>query len=135
MEASQFNSQDDPKYDLVRQKLAEAKLARKNAEEDAKMLRNRINMLRMEQAKASKKIEDTHKKALDIVSIKQQNISYQENKLEQKIKKKEEEEKKTLSNKSKKEITLYNIKTKKEQHEETKHMVTSEIKQELYVLS
>ena len=133
MDLSIQYTQEGAQYDQVRRKLAEAKLARKNAEEDAKMLKNRINMLRMEQEKATKKIEDTHKKALDIVSIKQQNISVQEKKLEQQIKKKKDTEQKTLSNKSKKEMTMYNIKSKKEQHEEAKFRTTSEIKQELQV--
>ena len=125
--------QVESNYDQVRVKLQSAKLARKNAEEDAKMLRNRINMLKLEQVKASKKIQETHQKALTIVTIQQQNIGAQETKLHQKLRLQQEEKKLNSSNKTKKELTLSAIKSKKVQHEEAKHSATKEIKQELYI--
>ena len=44
-----------------------SKIGRKRAEEDVKLLANRIALLKMEEKKAWKKIEDTKKKARDIV--------------------------------------------------------------------
>ena len=49
------------------EKLIESKGARKRAEEDAKLLANRIKLLKQEEQKAWKKIEDTKKKAKQIM--------------------------------------------------------------------
>jgi len=51
--------------------------ARKRAEEDVKLLHNRIQLLKMEEKKAWKKIEDTKNKAKEIMSVKQRNIETQ----------------------------------------------------------
>ena len=48
-------------------KFTEAKSMRKRAEEDAKLLANRIALLKQEEAKALKKIEETRKKAQEIM--------------------------------------------------------------------
>lgn len=47
--------------------------SRKQAEEDARLLQNRIMLLRLEEKKAWKKIEETKKKAKDIMVLKQRN--------------------------------------------------------------
>ena len=47
--------------------------SRKQAEEDARLLQNRITLLRLEEKKAWKKIEETKKKAKDIMVLKQRN--------------------------------------------------------------
>ena len=51
----------------LHQKLVAAKLARKRAEDDLRLLTNRIQLLKAEEARAFKKIEQTRKKAGDIV--------------------------------------------------------------------
>ena len=53
--------------------LALIKKARKQAEEDAKLLANRIALLKQEEIKTAKKIEETKAKALEIYQLKLQN--------------------------------------------------------------
>jgi len=53
--------------------LTTAKEARKRAELDAQLLANRIALLKQEEEKAWKKIEETRKRAGDIVQLRQQN--------------------------------------------------------------
>lgn len=50
-------------------KLAEAKVMRKRADEDAKLLANRIALLKQEELKARLKIEETKKKAQEILYL------------------------------------------------------------------
>lgn len=57
----------------LRQKLMESKVARKKTEEDTKVLMNRLQLLKNEEQKAWKKIEETKKKALEIMKTKQRN--------------------------------------------------------------
>ena len=54
-------------------KLAEAKQMRKQADEDARLLANRIALLKQEEMKAMKKIEETRKKAQDIMEARKRN--------------------------------------------------------------
>ena len=56
---------DDDDETLYR-KLTAAKIARKRAEEDLKLLTNRIKLLKSEENKAHKKINETRKRANDI---------------------------------------------------------------------
>ena len=63
----------------MHRKLVAAKIARKRAEEDLKLLSNRINLLKQEENRAYKKIDQTRKKAGEIVQQRKRNI---ENKLE-----------------------------------------------------
>jgi len=48
-------------------------VSRKRAQEDVKLLANRIALLKQEEQKAWKKIEDTKKKANDIINVRQRN--------------------------------------------------------------
>ena len=57
----------------LHQQLVEAKIARKRAEEDERLLANRIHLLRQEEEKARKKIDETKKRASDIIGMKQRN--------------------------------------------------------------
>lgn len=53
--------------------LTGAKEARKRAEQDAQLLANRIALLKQEEEKAWKKIEETRKRAAEIVELRKQN--------------------------------------------------------------
>jgi len=57
----------------VQANLTAAKEARKRAELDAQLLANRIALLKQEEEKAWKKIEDTRKKATEIMDLRKQN--------------------------------------------------------------
>lgn len=57
----------------LRQKLLESKMSRKRTEEDSKILFNRLQLLRNEEQKAWKKIEETKKKAQEIMKARQRN--------------------------------------------------------------
>lgn len=59
--------------------LAEQRATKKRAQDDVKLLANRIALLKLEEKKAWKKIEETKKKAVDIMKVRQRN---QENKTE-----------------------------------------------------
>merc|ERR1712137_1272272 len=53
--------------------LTSAKESRKRAELDAQLLANRIALLRQEEEKARKKIEETRQKAMDVMELRLQN--------------------------------------------------------------
>ena len=63
-----MNVYEDDDDETLHRKLVAAKVARKRAEEDLKLLSNRIGLLRQEESKAWKKIDETKKKAKDILS-------------------------------------------------------------------
>ena len=54
-------------------KIATTKQARKQAKEDVKLLQNRINLLKLEEKKAWKKIEEKKKKAYEVMKVRQRN--------------------------------------------------------------
>eukprot|EP00349_Pseudokeronopsis_sp_Brazil_P000197 CAMPEP_0202959850 /NCGR_PEP_ID=MMETSP1396-20130829/4032_1 /ASSEMBLY_ACC=CAM_ASM_000872 /TAXON_ID= /ORGANISM="Pseudokeronopsis sp., Strain Brazil" /LENGTH=101 /DNA_ID=CAMNT_0049678673 /DNA_START=35 /DNA_END=340 /DNA_ORIENTATION=- len=54
-------------------RLADQRQQRKKAEDDVKLLANRIQLLKMEEKKAWKKIEETKKKAREIMQVRQRN--------------------------------------------------------------
>jgi ElaB/YqjD/DUF883 family membrane-anchored ribosome-binding protein len=99
-------TQDDEEIDLtpyeedddetLHRKLVHAKIARKRAEEDLKLLSNRINLLKMEESKAFKKIDSTRKKAMDIVQQRKRNIENQQEKMVRQQQKANEEAQKTM---------------------------------------
>merc|ERR1712096_156372 len=53
-----------------------AKHARKRAEDDAKLLSNRIALLKAEEQKAWKKIEETRNRATQIMKLRQRNAEF-----------------------------------------------------------
>lgn len=53
--------------------LVNSRAAKKRAAEDVKLLANRIALLKQEEKKALKKIEDTKKRAEDIIDVKKRN--------------------------------------------------------------
>jgi len=61
-------------------KLLISKMATKEIESEAKTLANRIALLENEEKKVLKKIEETKKKALDIMQIKNRNKDASEHK-------------------------------------------------------
>ena len=63
--------------------LAQAKKARQESEEQAKLLANRIALLRQEEAKANKKIEDTRRRAREILEARIRNQEAQRRKEEE----------------------------------------------------
>ena len=60
--------------ETLHRKLVAAKIARKRAEEDLKLLSNRISLLKQEEMRAYKKIDQTRKKAGDIVHQRRRNM-------------------------------------------------------------
>ena len=60
-------------YDNVTGKLVDSRQNRKKAAEDVKLLANRIALLKAEEKKAWKKIEDTKKKATEINKVRLRN--------------------------------------------------------------
>jgi hypothetical protein len=59
--------------DNIHEVLIDAKEQRKRADQDAKVLANRIALLKAEEAKAWKKIEETKKRATEIMKTRQRN--------------------------------------------------------------
>ena len=66
-----YEEDDD---ETLHRKLVAAKIARKRAEEDLKLLSNRINLLKQEENRAYKKIDQTRKKATEIVQQRKRNL-------------------------------------------------------------
>jgi len=64
MDLTPYEEDDD---ETLHRKLVAAKIARKRAEEDLNLLSNRISLLKQEENRAYKKIDQTRKKANDIV--------------------------------------------------------------------
>jgi hypothetical protein len=62
-----LNVYEDDDDETLHRKLVAAKIARKRAEEDRKLLANRISLLKQEEMKAWKKIDETKKRAKDIM--------------------------------------------------------------------
>lgn len=91
-----------------RTQLLESKMIRKKAEEDAQLLANRIALLQLEEKKAMKKIEETKKKAKEIIELKNRNLQSQKEREHMKKQKEEEEIKKLIQNKSVKEQVKIN---------------------------
>ena len=83
--------------------LAQAKKARQESEEQAKLLANRIALLRQEEAKANKKIEDTRRRAREILEARIRNQEAQRRKEEERKAREREEELKAESNRLAKE--------------------------------
>lgn len=77
--------------------LAQYKNRRKRVQQDVDLLHNRIKMLRLEEERAMKKIQETRKKANQIMELKKQN----DMKYEQKLKQKERQHKRLNMKKGK----------------------------------
>lgn len=80
-------------------KLAEAKQMRKRADEDARLLANRIALLKQEEMKAQKKIEETRRKAQEILNLRSRNTEILKEKEEKRKQAEEEERIRTEQNK------------------------------------
>ena len=71
-------------------KLVEAKQMRKRVDEDARLLSNRISLLKQEELKALKKIEETRKKAQEIIEGRNRNLKEEQRR--ESIRRQKEEE-------------------------------------------
>ena len=76
--------------DEFKQKLLATKIERKRAEESAQALNNRVQLLEQEEKKVLKKIDETRKKAQEIMELKNRNLQAARDK-EEKRKREEEE--------------------------------------------
>ena len=73
---------DDAVKQAGKNRLLQAKLQRKQAEADAQLLANRIALLRQEEAKAWKKIQQTKIRATEILNLREDNEKRAQNKAE-----------------------------------------------------
>jgi len=83
MDLTPYEEDDD---ETLHRKFCAAKAARKRAEEDLKLLCNRIGLLKMEEGKVVKKIDETRKRATQIVSQRQRNVMTNQAKEERRLK-------------------------------------------------
>jgi hypothetical protein len=88
-------------------KLAEAKQMRKRADEDARLLSNRIALLKQEEMKAMKKIEETRRKAQEIMEARNRNLEEQRKREEARKQKEDEENFKMEQNRKNRERIRY----------------------------
>lgn len=91
-----MNTSQDFKEQL---RLNEAKKLRKQAEEDSRLLENRIALLKLEEQKALRKIEETRRKAHEIITARNRNFEELKKKEELKRQRDEEEAQKLEQNK------------------------------------
>ena len=88
-------------------KLAEAKQMRKRADEDARLLANRIALLRQEEQKAHRKIEETRQKAQKILSLRNKNTELLKLKEEDRRLKQEKEFQRLAEQRKVRELKLF----------------------------
>lgn len=115
MDLTPYEEDDDA---TLHQKLVAAKLARKRAEDDLQLLTNRIGLLKQEENRAFKKIEQTRKKAGDIIYQRRRNqetLAEKEMRIQQKL---NEEAQITLFHKAQKEDLKQKIHFNKRAHGE-----------------
>jgi hypothetical protein len=79
---------------------------RKRAEEDARLLANRIALLKQEESKAWKKIEDTRKRAKEIMETRARHLERARKKEEERRAKEEEEKLRQMQNRLQKQQQL-----------------------------
>ena len=77
MDLTPYEEDDE---ETLHRKLVAARIARKRAEEDLKLLTNRIMLLKQEENRAYKKIDQTRKKAGDIISQRRRNMEIHQEK-------------------------------------------------------
>ena len=97
MDLTPYEEDDD---ETLHRKFCAAKAARKRAEEDLKLLCNRIGLLKMEEGKVVKKIDETRKRATQIVSQRQRNVMTNQAKEERRLKQRMDEEYKRQMNRA-----------------------------------
>ena len=86
-----LNVYEDDDDETLHRKLIAAKIARKRAEEDHKLLSNRIALLKQEEQKAWKKFDETKKRTNDILCARQRNLEVAADRIERQRQKDEEE--------------------------------------------
>jgi hypothetical protein len=72
--------------------LVATRMNKKKAQDDAKLLANRIALLKLEEKKAWKKIQETKKKAEQVIQIRERNYEEKQRKIEIRRQKEIEEE-------------------------------------------
>lgn len=82
MDLTPYEDDDDA---TLHKKYCAARLARKRAEDDLKLLCNRIGLLKMEEGKVVKKIDETRKRANQIVTQRHRNIATAKAKAERQL--------------------------------------------------
>lgn len=115
MDLTPYEEDDD---ETLHRKLVAAKIARKRAEEDLKLLTNRISLLKTEEMRAYKKIDQTRKKATDIVGQRKRNMDVAREKNMRLQMKMNEEAQMTLLHKAQKEEQRQKINYQKRAHGE-----------------
>jgi len=105
----------DNEDSAYRTQLLESKMIRKKAEEDAQLLANRIALLQQEEKRAMKKIEETKKKAKEIMDLKNRNLQAQKEREQLRKQKDEEDMKKMMQNKASKDQVKINQETNRNQ--------------------
>ena len=127
MDLTPYEEDDDA---TLHQKLVAAKLARKRAEDDLRLLTNRINLLKQEEGRAFKKIEQTRKKAGDIVYQRRRNMENQAEKQMRAQMKLNEEVQVTLMHKAQREEQQAKIQYNKHAHAQKIRSDVSAVKEE-----
>jgi len=100
--------------------LADQRVSRKRAQEDVKLLANRIALLKLEEKKAWKKIEETKKKAGDIMQVRVRNQETSKNKQQLRAQREQEEHERLERNREERlrqsEMIKHNMMTKAEKN-------------------
>lgn len=117
--------------DEFKQRLLNKKIERKRAEESALALNNRVLLLEQEERKVLKKIDETRKKAQEIMELKNRNLQAAREKEEKRKREEEELEARRQELKEGKEIQTSNIQTKKQSVKDRLKNDVSQMKKEL----
>lgn len=124
------NVNEDDDIDTLYKKLRASKRARIRADEDAKLLENRIKLLRQEETKARKKINETKKRAKDIVNTKKRNHDATKKKKDLQKKRENEANRRAIENERMRNSIQKRVKTTKQEYHKKRKEEADLLKQE-----
>lgn len=127
MDLNVYEEDDD---ETLHRKLILAKMARKKAEEDHRLLSNRIALLKQEEQKAWKKFDETKKRTNEILVAKQRNKEVAEERAERIRQKQEEEYMRRQMSLQYKEQIKANVDATKRNHEDKVRREVENLKNE-----
>lgn len=127
MDLNVYEEDDD---ETLHRKLILAKMARKKAEEDHRLLSNRIALLKQEEQKAWKKFDETKKRTNEILVAKQRNKEIAEERAERLRQKQEEEYMRRQISLQYKETIKANVDATKRNHDDKLRREVENLKNE-----
>lgn len=125
------DNEDYEDHNEVDYKLLSSKEARKKAEEDSRLLANRIALLKLEEKKAWKKIDETKKKAKQIIDQRRRNEKVTKERDQRRMEKERDQDRLKQKNQRIKEELQQSIQNRKVGHVKKVHEDVKHFKREM----